>query len=107
MLQEKHLSHSFRFFDSLFNNSKQNSILIIDENGIINNINKAFSRSFGYELPDIRGKHLAELFTIEDQQKGLPEHEVKKVLAAGQCSDNNYLVSKDKTITWVPVNRYW
>ena len=101
MLQENISAIPFDFFDSLFNNSKQNSILIIDENGIINNINKAFSRSFGYELPDIRGKHLAELFTIEDQQKGLPEHEVKKVLAAGQCSDNNYLVSKDKTITWV------
>jgi len=33
--------------------------------------------------------------------KGMPEKELNTVLANGQASDNNYLVSKDKTITWV------
>jgi PAS domain S-box-containing protein len=41
------------------------------------------------------------LFTEEDQLNNKPEEELEKVIATGQSSDNNYLVSKDKTITWV------
>lgn len=89
------------FFEALFGNAKQNCILVIDPDGIITEINPAFLSSFGYERKDLLGKYLSMLFTEEDQQKGLPERELTTVLREGRASDNNYMVNKDKTITWV------
>jgi len=73
----------------------------MDKEGIIITINKAFTSCFGYEESDLKNKHFSILFTEEDQLNNKPEEELEKVIATGQSSDNNYLVSKDKTITWV------
>jgi PAS domain S-box-containing protein len=91
----------FDFFKALFNNARENNILIADEKGIVLAINNSFSASFGYKEEDIVGKSIHILFTKEDQEKGLPEHECQTVLQKGQSYDNNYLVNKDKSITWV------
>ena len=92
---------SFNYFDALFKNTKQNTVLLMDANGIIKEINTAFTKRFGYAAKDIIGQHLRILFTANDQIKGLPEKEINTVLHYGQCMDNNYLVNKNKTITWV------
>ncbi len=97
----KNLLPFHNFFDALSNNAVQNCILLIDEDGTIIAINPAFSECFGYQQNEIEGKNIAMLFTEEDQRKGLPVKELKTVLSKGQASDNNYMVSKDKTITWV------
>jgi PAS domain S-box-containing protein len=94
-------SLDFDFFETLFNKARENNILIADENGIILAINNSFSASFGYTEEDIIGKSVKILFTKEDQERGLPEHEYESVLHNGQAYDNNYLVNKDKSITWV------
>jgi PAS domain S-box-containing protein len=92
---------SANYFEMFFNNSVQNNVLIMDVDGTILTINPAFTKCFGYAPKDIIGKKAAVLFTDEDQMKGKPEQELNSVLTTGQGSDNNYLVSKDKTITWV------
>ena len=92
---------SFNYFETLFHNTVQNTVLLFDSDGTIINVNQAFTNSFGYEPEDIIGKNVAVLFTEEDQKKGLPEKELGGVLNTGQGADNNYLVSKDKTIIWV------
>ncbi|MGN6533988.1 MAG: PAS domain-containing sensor histidine kinase [Ginsengibacter sp.] len=89
------------FFKALFNNARENNILITDEKGTVLGINNAFMASFGYTDQDIVGKNFRMLFTKEDQKKGLPEQECETVLNKGQSYDNNYLVNKDQTITWV------
>lgn len=91
----------FDFFSALFNNARENNILIADENGIVLAINNSFSASFGYTEDDIIGQSVRILFTKEDQERGLPEQECKSVLNKGQAYDNNYLVNKDQSITWV------
>lgn len=73
----------------------------MDAEGTIIMINEAFTRCFGYQLEDIVGKNAAVLFTEEDRMLGKPETEIKNVLSTGQANDNNYLVAKDRTITWV------
>ncbi len=73
----------------------------MNDEGIILAVNDAFKICFGYEFPDIIGKYIGILFTEEDQEKGKPENEIKTVLSRGQAYDNNYLVAKDKTLTWV------
>lgn len=95
-----HLS-TFNYFETLFDNAVQNTVLLMNEKGIIIAVNAAFTRCFGYAPEDIIGKSAAILFTEEDQQKGLPEQEFNNVLIKGQSADNNYLVSKDKTTIWV------
>ena len=95
------LFSSFNYFETLFHNTVQNTVLLMDKEGIIIAVNQAFTNCFGYEPKDIIGKNVAILFTEEDQKKGLPEKELHAVLTKGQGADNNYLVSKDKTITWV------
>src|SRR4051812_41531463 len=95
------LFSSFNYFETLFHNTVNNTVLLMDQDGTIIAVNQAFTNYFGYEPDDIVGKHIALLFTEEDQRKGLPERALHYVLSKGQASDNNYLVSKDKKITWV------
>ncbi len=92
---------SFNYFEALFKNTHQNTVLLMDAEGIIKEINTAFTKRFGYHDEDIIGEHLRVLFTEEDRSKNLPEKEISNVLHHGQCNDNNYLVHKNKTITWV------
>ena len=47
---------NFDYFDALFENTQQNSVLLIQPDGIIAAINTAFSGNFGYTNPDIIGK---------------------------------------------------
>ncbi|MEO8960725.1 MAG: ATP-binding protein [Ginsengibacter sp.] len=92
---------SFNFFEALFNNSVENNILLLDQQGKIITVNKAFTDCFGYTHEDLEGKDVEILFTEEDQKKRKPEKEIATTISQGQASDNNYLVKKDKTIVWV------
>lgn len=95
------LDHSFKYFEALFSNTVQNCILLLDEKGIIIAINDAFENCFGYKQHEVSGKYFSFFFTEDDIRKRKPEIEIQNVLKKGQCSDNNYLVRKDKSITWV------
>jgi PAS domain S-box-containing protein len=92
---------SFNYFEALFSETQQNTVLLLDKEGVIKQVNTAFNKGFGYTDDEIIGKHFKILFTEEDQKKGMPEHELSNVLQKGQCMDNNYLVNKNKVITWV------
>lgn len=92
---------SFNFFETLFNNTVENNILLLDQQGKIITVNKAFTECFGYTQEDLQGKEAAILFTEEDQKKRKPEKEITRTISMGQASDNNYLVKKDRTIVWV------
>jgi PAS domain S-box-containing protein len=92
---------SFDYYHALFDRPKSNSALLIDHNGIILETNRAFLMSFGYEREDLVGAHFAMLFSEADQKKDLPDREIRTVLDEGQSFDNNYLVNKDNTLTWV------
>ena len=95
------LFSSFHFFEALFYNAVENSILLADCNGKIIKINKAFTNCFGYTEEDLKGKSTSVLFTEQDQKEGKPEREIAAVIASGQAFDNNYLVKKDKKKVWV------
>ena len=92
---------SFNFFETLFNKTEENNIMLLDRQGKIIVVNKAFTKAFGYSRKDLIGKNFAMLFTEEDKKNGRPKKEVAKVIETGQCSDNNYLVKKNKAVVWV------
>ena len=92
---------SFDYFHALFENPKKNSVLLLDDEGIILQVNRAFLLSFGYDEADLIGEHFSLLFTLEDRERDLPMREVQTVLDEGQSFDNNYLVNKNGLRTWV------
>jgi len=69
---------SFNYFETLFHNTVQNTVLLMDENGDIVVVNRAFSNSFGYEPEDIIGRNMAILFTEEDKKGNRNETEGKR-----------------------------
>lgn len=93
--------NSLNYFVPLFQQTKENSVLLLDDEGIILEVNNAFISLFGYEKEDLCGTNFALLFTEEDQEKGLPKKEIANVITRGQAFDNNYLVQKDTVATWV------
>jgi two-component system, OmpR family, phosphate regulon sensor histidine kinase PhoR len=93
--------NSLNYFIPLFYHTKENSVLLMDEEGTILEVNNAFVSVFGYEKEDVEGKNFKMLFTEEDRARGLPVREVTNVLNRGQAFDNNYLLQKNKIATWV------
>lgn len=92
---------SFDYFEALYRNTKENTVILINPDGRIAAVNDAFSQCFGYDKKEIEGKNSTILFTEEDQKNDCPEKEIKKTLRTGQANDNNYLVHKNGEKIWV------
>jgi len=88
------------FFDSFYNNAKENSVVIMDTEGVILKVNNAFTLAFGYSNNDVAKKNFSLLFTEEDKKTGKPKVELQKAKAQGFASDDNYLMHKDGTRIW-------
>jgi PAS domain S-box-containing protein len=89
------------FFKTCFENARNNSMMVLSEEGIVLQVNKAFTTNFGYENADIVGQNFALLFTAEDQAKQLPNSELEATKTQGSSQDNNFLVHQSKVSTWV------
>lgn len=89
-----------RFFEHYYNNARVNSILIIDSNGIILDVNKSFVKNFAYNPEELKGKHFENLFTPEDRKSGKPHRELQDVLTRGQANDENYVVDGKGQQVW-------
>lgn len=89
------------FFKSFFENAKTNSILIMDLDGTIREMNNAFKNTFGYTDEDLVNQNFRVLFTEKDQSYNVPEKELEKARRNGAADDNNYLVVKDGSKVWV------
>lgn len=89
-----------QFFDYYFNNAAVNSIIVMDSGGIVLDVNQSFTKNFGYENEEIRGKHFKILFNQLDQSLNKPAKEVETVLNTGQANDENYIVHKNGHEIW-------
>ena len=88
------------FFDYYFNNALVNSIIVMDSRGIILDLNQSFTKNFGYEKDEIKGRHFRMLFNDLDQKQNKPEKEVEIVLSIGQANDENYIVHRNGNEIW-------
>lgn len=88
-------------FDQLFRNAKQNSMMILDGKGIVQEVNEAFTTAYGYTTEDLAFKHFRVLFIEKDQVTLRPEIELNTTHREGSSTDENYLVHKDGTPIWV------
>lgn len=97
----KLVSDTLDFFEYVYQNARENAMIIMDEEGIVLSINEAFTVNFQYSEDEIVDKPLKILFTQEDQEGMRFEREIENVNTQGVCSDDNYLVNKNKVLTWV------
>jgi PAS domain S-box-containing protein len=95
------MSNTVNYFDALFHNAKQNAIMTMDKNGIIQQVNEAFTTAYGYTTEDLQSKHFRLLYIDKDKVLLKPEIELNKTLREGASGDENYLVHKDTTPIWV------
>lgn len=101
MEQSKNFANQTDIFNTIFEHALVNSFLILDKDGNIKNVNKGFTKNFGYELDDVEGKNFEILFRDKDRANGMPRKEIRTVLDFGRANDMNYLVKKDHTEIWV------
>ena len=95
------MAETQQFFDGIFNNAKANAILLMNDNGIIERVNAAFTTAYGYTTEDLKAKHLRILFSEKDQLPRRPEIELNTTHREGAANDENYLIHKDGTPIWV------
>ena len=101
MEKSKNFADQTDIFNTIFDHASVNSFLILDKDGNINDVNKSFTKNFGYELKDVEGKNFEILFRDKDRANGMPRKEIRTVLDFGRANDMNYLVKKDNVEVWV------
>lgn len=89
------------FFEDIFKNARENSVIMMDIKGNILEVNQSFLSAFGYKAQNLIGKNFSILFTEKDNAANRPASEVKNAFAKGSMSDNNYLLHRDGTPIWV------
>jgi PAS domain S-box-containing protein len=88
------------FFNPYYNKAKVNSIMIMSSEGVILDVNEAFTKNFGYSNKSIQGKNFSILFNEGDRANKLPQLELQNLAAYGQADDENYVVSKNGLEVW-------
>lgn len=88
------------FFEHYYNNAEVNCIMIMDCDGQVLDVNKAFTNNFGYTNEDITGQNFNILFNELDKQNNKPQLELKSVLTKGQGHDDNYVINKAGLPVW-------
>ena len=68
--------------------------------GVVETWNIGAERIFGYEAPEIVGRHASVLFTPEDNLQGVPERELKFAIETGRAQDSRWHLRKDGSRFW-------
>lgn len=95
------MENTQQYFEAIFNNAKANAILVMNEDGIVDRVNSAFTTAYGYTTEDLQAKHFRILYIEQDQLTRRPEIELNTVHREGASSDENYLVHKNGMPIWV------
>jgi PAS domain S-box-containing protein len=88
------------FFEYYYNNAEVNSILIMDGEGTVLDVNRAFSQNFGYPKEEITGKNFNILFIQKDREDHKPLKELERVLSKGQSHDENFIIDRNGHAVW-------
>lgn len=86
-------------FNDYFNHAEVNSIIVMDINGYILEINDSFTKNFGYK-DELKGEHFNILFTETDKKENKPAIELQTVLSKRQANDDNYVMDKNGQAIW-------
>jgi PAS domain S-box-containing protein len=78
--------------------TSENAVLLLDRNGAIAWCNDAAARIFG--TADLRGTHIARLFTPEDALQGVPQYELEVAAQSADMRNDRWMVRADGSKFW-------
>jgi PAS domain S-box-containing protein len=84
----------------LFEATVDYAVFHVSPAGLIETWNIGAERIFGYEAPEIIGRHCSILFTPEDNLQGVPERELKFATETGRAQDSRWHIRKDTSRFW-------
>jgi two-component system, cell cycle sensor histidine kinase and response regulator CckA len=84
----------------LFEATVDYAVFHVSPVGMVETWNIGAERIFGYEAPEIVGRHASLLFTPEDNLQGVPERELKFATETGRAQDSRWHLRKDGSRFW-------
>jgi two-component system cell cycle sensor histidine kinase/response regulator CckA len=84
----------------LFEATVDYAVFHLSPAGVVETWNIGAERIFGYEGPEIIGRHTSILFTPEDNLQGVPERELKFAMETGRAQDSRWHLRKDGSRFW-------
>lgn len=88
------------FARHLLDVSTQHGVIFIDLDGTIRGLNHGAMHITGFAADDLIGQRAALLYTPEDRDRKLDEHELNTALVAGAALDERWHMRKDGSSFW-------
>ncbi|MDB5883083.1 MAG: putative histidine kinase, hybrid, partial [Ramlibacter sp.] len=79
------------------------AVFFMDTAGVITTWNRAAEVVKGYTAQDAIGQHLALLYTIEDRERGWPQHNLQEAAKNGYYKEETWRRKKDGTLFWARI----
>src|SRR6478735_6209891 len=98
-LTEKFRAQELRY-QRMISEVEDYAILLMNEDGIIQNWNKGAEKIKGYKASEIIGKNFRLFYRKEDQDKKLPETLIQRATEKGKASHEGWRLRKDGTMFW-------
>jgi PAS domain S-box-containing protein len=99
-IAEQRLAQSEERFRLLVEGAKEYAILMLNEDGRIENWNLGAQRIYGYRADEIVGKHFASLYNTEEAQAGKPTDDLILARQNGDISFEGWCRKKDNQNFW-------
>ncbi|HYC28622.1 MAG TPA: PAS domain S-box protein, partial [Chitinophagaceae bacterium] len=99
-LQKETIRHSDERFRRMIEEIEDYAIILLDENGIIQNWNKGAHKIKGYAANEIIGQHFRIFYTKQDQATKLPERLLAEAAKNSRASHEGWRIRKDGSLFW-------
>ena len=99
-LSPRHLAELTRL---MIEEVKEAAVFFMDVNGVIESWNSAAEVMKGYTADEAIGSHLSMLYTIEDRERGWPEHNIAVATEHGFFREERWRRRKDGSLFWARV----
>ncbi|SFF09988.1 PAS domain S-box-containing protein [Chitinophaga sp. CF118] len=94
------LKNSEERYHKMVDEVEDYAIIMIDQDGFIQNWNKGAEKIKGYKEAEILGKHFRIFYLQEDQQKKVPERLIQSARKMGRSDYEGWRVRKNGTTFW-------
>lgn len=99
-LSNESLRESEERYHQMIEEVQDYAIILLDENGDIQNWNKGAEKIKGYSAREIVGKNFRSFYLPADQEKGLPEQLINTAIKEGRATHEGLRVRKDGSTFW-------
>jgi PAS domain S-box-containing protein len=87
-------------FQQMIEEVEDYAIVLLDENGIIQNWNKGAEKIKGYKEYEIIGRSFSNFYLPSDREKGLPERLIREAAEKGKAIHEGWRLRKDGSKFW-------